>query len=121
MFREPRYVEDSSRKLRKPLTRHRLKTITLSDLLSLALRAGIDAIGQLSPSGIATITRQLQWHVRVCPEREQLLFSVNAEFETPVARSVRVDQHVQAAAIEYLVRLLARLGGAYGVIREHWG
>ena len=48
-------------------------------------------------------------HLRIDAEREQSLLAGVAVLEAPVARAVRVNEQVEAAAVEHLSRLLAGL------------
>ena len=44
-------------------------------------------------SCVAALARQLQWHVGIHAEREELLLASYAEFEAPPARAGRVNQN----------------------------
>ena len=53
-----------------------------------------------------------QGHVRVNADGEELLFRGDPVFHPPVARTVRLHEQKQPAAIIQLIRLSSRLSGA---------
>ncbi len=106
---------------RQPLARNRFESVASGDLLRLARAARVETLGQVFPSLVALLARQLGARVGIAAKSQHLLPTFVTISKPPQLTAVGIHQHRQAFPISQFVRPGSRLGSLNSFVGEHVG
>jgi hypothetical protein len=87
----------------EPFAGNGFEGVALSNLLGFTLGAGINAGGELLPRLLTPVARELQGHVGIDAEGDQLLAPADAVFESPAARTIGLSRRYRPRPSKILI------------------